>query len=168
MHHLSTLALAALLCAAHPALAGGRQGPVQEFDFVDPQGLTYQVRIPEGYDLVRHQEIAPGYDQCMGAARVRYDSKACFDQAMEYLNARLREGMARAKKACPSRDCQNSLVQLQKDWLAHGKSAGDFLQKYVAIYGYTSEMPMEFALEETLQQVRLLEAIAGHLEDFAR
>ena len=135
---------------------------------VNFNGKNYKGKIPQGFDLVKHREYAPGFDKCMASATVRYDSLKCYSDAKNFLLNKLKAGFQRAKKACSDSACVNGIVTLQKAWLDHKNHTYDFLTKYVAVYGYTSELPFEFELDELVQQNKVLNTIGESLEDFAK
>lgn len=51
---------------------------------VNFNGKVYKSKIPKGFDLVKHREYAPDFDKCMQNVTVRYDSVACYDDALKF------------------------------------------------------------------------------------
>ncbi len=131
---------------------------------VNFNGKVYKSKIPKGFDLVKHSEYAPGFDKCMQKVTVRYDSVACYDDALKFQLSKLKENFIKAKKACKSPECTSELLALQKSWIDKREKTVSFLKRYIAIYGYTSEVPMEYELEELQMHNKVIKSIQEFLE----
>ena len=81
---------------------------------VTADGQNHTLRVPRGFEVVRHSEYAPGFDECMRKTTVRYDCVKCYEDARNFVMNRLKTSLHRAKKACSDEACVNSLVKLQK------------------------------------------------------
>ena len=148
------------LCSADAAKADSEQVDVS----VNFNGKVYKSKIPKGFDLVKHSEYAPGFDKCMQKVTVRYDSVACYDDALKFQLSKLKENFIKAKKACKSPECTSELLALQKSWIDKREKTVSFLKRYIAIYGYTSEVPMEYELEELQMHNKVIKTIQEFLE----
>ena len=52
----------------------------------------------------------------------------------------------------------------EKSWIDKREKTVSFLKRYIAIYGYTSEAPMEYELEELQMHNKVIKTIQEFLE----
>ncbi len=81
---------------------------------------TYDLTIPEGYDVVPREEPYPGFDECVSTHPngMRNAWTPCYKKAAEYWDNELNTAYKAAMKNCgENKQCKNDLRNAEREWI---------------------------------------------------
>ena len=110
------------------------------------------------------EELAPGFDACMGQATATVEMVNCLNSAYEYWDGILNRNYRQAIRDCADSgepECKKKLQKAQRAWIQYKEGMADFI--YSSTGGTMSSLnAASFLATETKKQAELL---SGNMDE---
>ncbi len=122
-----------------------------------------KVAIPEGYDLIPHEEMYPGFDQCIADNRDKYNvGEICSEKATAYWAQAYLDACEAALASCKDNaQCRKNLQKTIDDWQTWLDKEQDTLSRNFT-YGAVEPLTRDIITEYLKMQTKVLKQIAEY------
>ena len=108
------------------------------------------------------EELAPGFDACIGKAVSTVDQVDCLSRAYEYWDKQLNANYQQARAQCASAEkpdlCRAHLLKAERAWVAYKEAMGDVVWDMNGGGSISRVSALGFTVEETKKQAKLLKS----------
>lgn len=106
------------------------------------------------------EELAPGYDSCVGKAQSTADNLDCLENAYKYWDKILNDNFSVARDACSEAEnpkkCAADLLKAQRLWIQYKDAMAPVISEINGGGSLSRLLANTFVVRETRKQARLL------------